>query len=722
MGFGVVSNQILVGELIQYAQIRGGGGDAQQRHGLVQNGEGLLTGDQGLGTKLRGGDAGDQTVGAGPGNGGGIVICGGYISEIGGLSGYGGTVQSAVKHQNKVAPGDGVIPAKLSGGNAADDAVLIAILHRGVGPVVRGDVGVDIAQRDRDVLGDAARFDGDSAAVAGAVGGKQAVLGDGAHAAAHRPGHAGGRAAAQGVTGPVGSGGGELYRVACLHGQGGQGAGTARLGDVELGQGGDHVDLGGAVEAQRGGVDLNGVGAALGAGGIDRAVKGAQTILRGELCVGDPGIDGFDSVIDGDHVAQGDTGAGQYHQAVLLQSQPGGRSGAGVVGDQKNKGGAAAGVSAGGGVLNVHAVRAGQTGAEDGGAAAVQVDRPLAALLKQLVGQILFTQTAGVAGLTAVYLVQHQSAVCLDAQGGAGVAAILAIDPLGAVGNGAVAYDDVARAAGPLGIGEDRVRAGGGQGDPVAHMVAGKDLIKARLIGRGENVVIFSDGDGVGGLKDVDHFQGQGAVDGKVGAFAVVNYFKADHTAAGRIGLGGDGGKIFIIKVETAGGVAPLIKMGQLHSAVVPLVGEGDVYLGRDRQGDLSVDGGHGVVALGAGFVDAVLNGDAKRNAAVSEKVTVDAADDVIAHTFRVADGLVNGGRAVGCARGLDHDGVDIAVGAELEGVTLHPPGGGMLGYGVDISQTVGKGLRGGQPTGPSRGIGGWKSERCGQKHCRSSF
>lgn len=133
----------------------------------------------------------------------------------------------------------------------------------------------------------------------------------------------------------------------------------------------------------------------LGTGGIDRAVKGAQTILRGELCVGDPGIDGFDSVIDGDHVAQGDTGAGQYHQAVLLQSQPGGRSGAGVVGDQKDKGGAAAGVSAGGGVLNVHAVRAGQTGAEDGGAAAVQVDRPLAALLKQLVGQILFTQTAG---------------------------------------------------------------------------------------------------------------------------------------------------------------------------------------------------------------------------------------------------------------------------------------------------------------------------------------
>ena len=147
--------------------------------------------------------------------------------------------------------------------------------------------------------------------------------------------------------------------------------------------------------------------------------------------------------------------------------------------------------------------------------------------------------------------------------------------------------------------------------------------------------------------------------------------------------------------------------MGQLHGAVVPLVGEGDVYLGRDRQGDLSVDGGHGVVALGAGFVDAVLNGDAKRNAAVSEKVTVDAADDVIAHTFRVADGLVNGGRAVGCARGLDHDGVDIAVGAELEGVTLHPPGGGMLGYGVDISQTIGEGLRGGQPTGPSRGLEG---------------
>src|SRR5699024_5420085 len=110
-----------------------------------------------------------------------------HVGEAGG-AGHGGTVQGPVEHQDEVLAGDGVVGAELSGGDAADDAVVIAVLHRRIGPVIGGDVGVDVVQAHRDGLGDAAGGGSDGSAGAAAGGGEHAVLGDGAHVSGDGPG------------------------------------------------------------------------------------------------------------------------------------------------------------------------------------------------------------------------------------------------------------------------------------------------------------------------------------------------------------------------------------------------------------------------------------------------------------------------------------------------------------------------------------------------------
>ena len=102
-----------VAELIQNGESAGLAGDAQERQGLVQNGESLLPGD------IRGGSqgaiphAGGQTVGLGPGHSGVVVVGGGYVSKGGG-GGDGRLTRRAVEHQQKVAPADVQVRAELS--------------------------------------------------------------------------------------------------------------------------------------------------------------------------------------------------------------------------------------------------------------------------------------------------------------------------------------------------------------------------------------------------------------------------------------------------------------------------------------------------------------------------------------------------------------------------------------------------------------------------------
>ena len=673
----------------------------------MEHGEGLLPGDRGGGGEQTVAHAGGQAVGAGPDDGLGVVVGGGNVGEGEG-AGDGGLAQGVIQHQHEVAPLDGQVPAKLGGGDAGDDAVLIAVLHGGVGPVAGGHVVVDVLQGHGDASGDAAGSGGDGAGAAVARGGEQAVGGDGANAAGDAPGHSGG-GGAQGGAGPVGTGGGQLDALTRLHGQGGQGAAVG-LGYRELGQGGDHVDLGGAGETQGVGVDGNGVGARRVSGGVHRAVEGTQA-AGGKGGVGDPAVHRFGSGVYRHYVAQGDRGAGQDHQTVLLQSQAGGRAGAGIVGDQEDEGGAASGAAAGGRALNGDGIGAGQPGAEDGGAAAVQVHRPDAALAEQLVGQVLLAQTAGVAGLAAVHFIKDHGAVGLHAQSGAGIAAVLGVGPAGAVGNGAVVYHDVPAAAGPLGPGQDGVGAGGGQGDQIAHLVAGEELVVARLIGGGKDVVIRSDGHRLVSVKHLGDFEGEGAVDAQVGALLLVHQLHADHPAAGVVGAGGDGGEVLIIKVQASGGVPPLVEVVHGGGGVGALVCHRHAHLGGHGQLHAAARPGHGVAAFRAGFVYAVFNRDADGHSVPVEKVAVDAANHVVSQAFSIADGLVDGGRAVNGSGGLDHNGIDLAVGGELEAVAFHPAGGGVVRDGVGISKTIGNGLCGSQFFGPCGG------ERRGNSH-----
>ena len=84
----------------------------------------------------------------------------------------------------------------------------------------------------------------------------------------------------------------------------------------------------------------------------------------------------------------------------------------------------------------------------------------------------------------------------------------------------------------------------------------------AGFIGGSEDIVVLADGDGVLGLKDLRDLQSKLAVDGEGGVPVILCDLETDHPAAGGVGAGGDGGEVLIIKVESAGGVAPLVEVG----------------------------------------------------------------------------------------------------------------------------------------------------------------
>ena len=86
------------------------------------------------------------------------------------------------------------------------------------------------------------------------------------------------------------------------------------------------------------------------------------------------------------------------------------------------------------------------------------------------------------------------------------------------------------------------------------------------------------------------------------------------------------------------------------------------------------------MVAVCAGFVDTVLNGDAVWDpAARGEEIAVDSSHHMEAHVLSCLDSPIDGGLAVDGAGGLDHDGIDETVRLQLEGKALYPPGGGVL-------------------------------------------
>ena len=172
--------------------------------------------------------------------------------------------------------------------------------------------------------------------------------------------------------------------------------------------------------------------------------------------------------------------------------------------------------------------------------------------------------------------------------------------------------------------------------------------------------------------------------------------------------MGGDGGEVLIEQIEPTGGAAPLVEVGERDRLAGALVGDCDLYLGGGGQAQLAVHHGDGVLPLRAGLVDAVLDRDSVGDAAPQgEKVAVDAADHRIAQLLRRADGPVDGGRPIDGAGGLDHNGIDLAAGLQLQGKALHPSGTGVVGDGVSVDQPVGQGLGSVDLSSPGGGEGG---------------
>ena len=580
--------------------------------------------------------------------------------------------------------------------------------------MLRGHIVVDVLKPHSHLAGEPAGSGGDGPAAARSAGGKHAVLGDAAHIALHAPGHSSG-AGTQGLTGPVGAGGGQLDALPGLQREGGEGGGAARPGDGEGGQRIHHMDLGGACQVQIPGTDGDLVRSRSVPSGVDTAIERAQLIFGGELSVGDAAGDGGGAAVHGGHIAQSQGGTGEHGQTVLLKGQALRLPVRGGVGDQQDEGGAGPERAAGGGVVHRRGAAAREQDTEGCGAAAVQVHCPLTALLEQLVSQVLLGQTGGVAGLPAVHRVEHHGAVLLHPHCGAGSLAG-GIVPGGAVRHFSASDHDVAAAPRPLGVGDGAVRAGGGQGDLVPHLIAGEQLGKAGFIGGSEDIVVLADGDGVLGLKDLRDLQSKLAVDGEGGVPVILCDLETDHPAAGGVGAGGDGGEVLIIKVESAGGVAPLVEVGEGDRAVIPAVGQGEFHLWGGGQLQTAVHHGDGMVSLRAGLVYPLLDGDAVGDAAAhSEKVAIDAAHHMVSQTLCIADRLVDGGGPVNGAGGLDHDGGDVAARLQLEGETFNPAGGGVLRDGIDVRQAVGQGAGGAQPCRAGGSEGGRDEQRRGQ-------
>ena len=184
--------------------------------------------------------------------------------------------------------------------------------------------------------------------------------------------------------------------------------------------------------------------------------------------------------------------------------------------DQEQIGGAAPGASPGGTALKGGPRLAGQPDRQGGGAAPVHIDRPLTALCQQLLGQIHLGQAGGVAGLPSIHRIEHQGAVGAHADGGAGLTAVAAVGPVGAVCDGAVLNQNIPHAAGPLGLGQVGVVTSGLQSDPVAHLEGGIHKVIARGVGGRKDVLILPDVQRALSLDHFGHFQFQRGVDGQL--------------------------------------------------------------------------------------------------------------------------------------------------------------------------------------------------------------
>ena len=293
----------------------------------------------------------------------------------------------------------------------------------------------------------------------------------------------------------------------------------------------------------------------------------------------------------------------------------------------------------------------------------------------------------------AVYGVKHHGSVGLDAHGGPGLTAVGAVAPGGGVGHHAVPDHDVSHAAGPLGGGQGRVLAGGGQRDLVSHLECHVGVSPVGRVGGGEDVLVRSDGDGLVGEDQLGHLQGQAGVDRKLRdlpGIRVGGRLHA-HIPARALAPGGHGGEILVEEKNIVCLRAGLVEVGGDHSELGVMVIQGDGHLGPVHNGRLAVGEDQGVLPVVAGLIDPVLDHQADGHAGGhDEEIGVYAAQHPPALGLREGDGPVDIAVAVDGGIPLNQHGGDGAVRGQLQGVALHPASA-VDGDGVAVGQAVHK-------------------------------
>ncbi len=647
------------------------------------------------GGELTAAGAGGQPPALRPGQGGIEVVVGGHVGE-GTALGYLRLARGVIEHQNKVAPAHGAARAELGGADAPDDAFVVAVLHRVVGPVAGGDVVVDVGGGDLDRLADPAGVERDGARPRVLGGGKQAVFVHRAHIALNGDGH---RAKVpQSGAAPVAARNGELDLLAPPDGEGGQGRGGTGPADLEIGELVHHMEL--ELAGQGAGGDQDGVGPRVKAGGVDPVLDGAQPVPGGVGRRGQIDIYRIQPQVNGLGHGQREGGTGQHRLAAVGGDQPVGPAVASPVGDQQQVGGAGSGPAVGGLVHHSGAGLPRNPDGQGGGAAAVQVDHRVAALTEQLLGQIVLSQAHRVGRLPAVHSVKDHGPVRLDSQCGAGLTAVGPIDPGGVVGDDAVPHHDVPHAAGPPCLGQGGVLTVGGQNDPVPLLKAVENLAQTIAGGGGEDVLVRADGDGLVRQDQLGDLQGEGGVDCEAGGASRggVGRRLHAHIPAGALGPGGDGGKMLVEQVEPA----------PFSPGLVEVVG-GD--------GEAAAV----VFAVVAGLIDPVFHHQTDWHAGGhGEEIGVDGAQHMIALGLGLGDGVVDTGSAVDRSAGLGQDGPGVAARLQLQRKTLHPASA-VDGDGIAVSQAVGE-LGGGLQLLLTRGgVDSGQKQNKGQQQRRHS-
>ena len=496
------------------------------------------------------------------------------------------------------------------------------------------------------------RGHGNGAGVVSVGGGEGSLFINGTHVALYSPFCVG--KIPQGGTAPVTAGHLKAHSLAGEHSQRGN-AFAVFPGDSQFSQLIHHMDGSSTAETVPG--KAQGVGAAFFCG-VNAILNGAELRFGGDFHILQLFFHNLKTPVQCHHFRQRHGGALQNDQTVLSHSELV-RSAVGFLLCHQQEIGSAFALSAvRGAVLHRRAALAGNPEGDGGGAAAIQIHGPFAALIQQIFGKLLLGHAGGVAGAAAIHRVEEHSPVFFYTQSGAGLAAVGGKGPFGSVCQLPVVDHQVAAAAGPHGIAEVAVVTFGGQGDAVTNFKRSVHIPQIGFVIGGEDVFALPDGDGLVIPELLNDFQLQLAVHCQLFVLVFFHGFH-QHIPAAAGGTGGDSGKIIVEEVHAADGIAELVEVVGKDLLIGTFIGQrhGDFRCGAVLKFSIVIDHNGGFL-FRAGLIYAVLDHNTHGHAAGRGKeVCVDGSQNMVA----LLPGVLNGGRDGGTA-------IDGAVGAHQHG------------------------------------------------------